>query len=136
MTTTTVVARLTKSQKFEAIANYMASLPADTEVCGIPAPVLAEAMVHEIDLLAKKNAKPNGERKPTATQEANAVVRGDIVTYMAEGERYTVTDIMKLVPSMAEFSNQKATALVRQLVLNGELVKTTEKGKSYFSLAD
>lgn len=135
MITTNVVVRLTKSQKFEAIASYMESMDSEAEVGGIPAAVLAKAMRHELELLAKKNAG-TGERKRTATQEANAVVRGDIVTYMVEGERYTVTDLMKLVPSMAEFSNQKATALVRQLVLNGELVKTTEKGKSYFSLAD
>lgn len=88
---------------------------------------------HELELLDRKN---NTLRKPTATQQANMDYKQDIIDYMVPGERYTVTDLMKGIETLSEFSNQKVTALVRQLVLDGSIAKATEKGKSFFSLAE
>ena len=87
---------------------------------------------HEIELLDKKSA---GNRKPTKTQVANEGIKADIVSGMVEGERYTVTDLIKNNEALADFSNQKVSALVNQLVKADKVVRTTEKGKTYFSLA-
>lgn len=88
---------------------------------------------HELELLAKKNS---AEKKPTAVQVANEGIKGDIVAGMEQGKQYTITDLMKSIPACAELSNQRVSALVRQLVTDGVVVRTEEKRKAYFSLAD
>lgn len=88
---------------------------------------------HELELLAKKNS---AEKKPTAVQVANEGIKGDIVAGMENGKKYTITDLMKSIPACAELSNQRVSALVRQLVTDGVIVRTEEKRKAYFSLAD
>lgn len=81
--------------------------------------------------------KKNASRKPTATQKANEVIAEGIVDYLAEnGGKHTVTELIKLVPECAELTNQKVSAILRGLILADRIVKTTEKGKSLFSLAD
>ena len=47
----------------------------------------------------------------------------------------TVSEVMKANEVLAELSNQKVSYLMRTLVENKEVVKTVEKGKSYFRLA-
>lgn len=132
-TSTTSSVRYTKADKFAALAEYMDSMDVEADVCGIPAGVLSEAMRHEIELLSRKNV---GTHKPTAKQVENAGVKEDILAHMEPGVSYTVSDLLKLVPSLSEASNQKATALVRQLVLDGRVTKTEDKRKSYFTLSE
>ena len=40
------------------------------------------------------------------------------------------------VLEFSEYSNQKLSALVKQLVDNGEILKTVDKKKSYFEVAE
>lgn len=80
------------------------------------------------DLVAKKNAT----RKPTKAQAENETVKEQILAVMDNGVDYTVTDIMKAVGLE---SNQKASALVRQLKDDGKVVRKEVKGRAYFSLA-
>ena len=47
----------------------------------------------------------------------------------------TVTEIQSKDNVLGDLSNQKVSALIRQLVESGEVVKTVDKKKSYFSLA-
>ena len=82
--------------------------------------------------VAKKNAGTNGEKKLTATQEANLLLKDAIYKAMTEGGKYTVTDIMKLVPELDGLSNQKVNALVAQMVKTGVLERVEEKRKAYF----
>jgi DNA-binding MarR family transcriptional regulator len=88
---------------------------------------------HELELLAKKNST---DRKPTAQQTANEVIKTAILDGMTSGRFYTVTEIQKEIPKCTELSNQKVTALIRQLKDAGLVVKTEDKRKSYFSLAE
>ena len=79
--------------------------------------------------LAKRNA---GERKPTKTQVANENVKAEILTFLANGEKHTATEIMTAVGIE---SNQKATALLKQLK-EAELITREEiKRKAYFAIA-
>ena len=48
---------------------------------------------------------------------------------------YTVTDLIKGVPGLADYSNQRVSALLRQMIEANTVVKTIDKRKSYFSLA-
>ena len=79
----------------------------------------------------KKNSR---ERKPTATQTENADLKVAILGSMECGEKYTITDLMKSVPELEGLSNQRVSAIVRQLKESGELVREEIKRKAYFSL--
>lgn len=88
---------------------------------------------HEIELLDKRNSK---ERKPTATQQANEVIKEDIVAYLENVNKpQSITDIIKNAEGCEDLSNQRVSALVRQLKEAGKVVRTEEKGRAYFSLA-
>ena len=112
------VKKMTKREMFEMIkANH--NLSAD-EIAFID---------HELELLAKKNS---AEKKPTAVQVANEGIKADIFDGMEIGKKYTITDLMKEIPACAELSNQRVSALVRQLVADGSVERTEEKRKAYF----
>ena len=53
---------------------------------------------------------------------------------MEIGESYTITDMLKNFECCANLTNQKASALVRQLKEDGLVERTESKGKAYFSL--
>lgn len=110
--------KMTKREMFEMIkANH--NLSAD-EIAFID---------HELELLAKKNS---AEKKPTAVQVANESIKADILNGMEIGKKYTITDLMKEIPACAELSNQRVSALVRQLVIDKAVERTEEKRKAYF----
>ena len=88
---------------------------------------------HEVELLEKKSSK-SGQTK---TQKENVEVMEKIKSALGEvGKAVTITELQAASAEMAEYSNQKLSALLKKLVESGEVVKTTEKKKSYFSLAE
>lgn len=95
---------------------------------------LVKFIENELNLLAKKSS---GEKKPTAVQLANEELKESILDYMATNPNLlmTITDMQKNIEGLAELSNQKVSALVRQLKDEGKVEKIEEKRKSYFRLA-
>ena len=88
----------------------------------------------KLDALKASIAKKNSaERKPTATQKANEDYKTAILEFMEVGKKYTITDLMKEVVELADLSNQRVSALVRQLKEEGLVKRTEEKRKAYFS---
>lgn len=79
--------------------------------------------------------KNSAERKPTATQTENAGLKVAILNAMVEGQAYTITDLMKSVPELADLSNQRVSAIVRQLKDEGEVTREEIKRKAYFTKA-
>ena len=113
--------KVTKREKFEM-------LKALSEVQANP--MLTEFITHELELLAKKNTS---EKKPTAVQVANEGLKQTIMDVLNEnGGLMTVTDIQKSCEELSELSNQKVSALVRQLKDDGKVEKVEEKRKAYF----
>ena len=86
---------------------------------------------NELVLLAKKNS---AEKKPTAQQTANAGIMSAIVEGMEPNRLYTVTEIIKSIPECAELTNQRVSALLRQLVEGGKVKRTEDKRKAYFQV--
>lgn len=115
--------KMTKMQKFEMLSKLDAVKSN---------PVLSEFVAHEMELLSKKNS---AEKKPTAQQTANAGIQTAILENMEVDKKYTITDIIKSVPECADLTNQRVSALVRQLVDAGKVIRTEDKRKAYFSLA-
>lgn len=88
---------------------------------------------HEIELLDKRNSK---DRKPTANQQANELIKQDILAYLGDVDNpQSITDIIKGAEGCEDLSNQRVSALVRQLKEAGKVVRTEVKGRAYFSLA-
>lgn len=125
-TTTTSTPRMTKRDYFGILRD---TFPTDHPQYD----AVMEFIDHEVDLLARKNASI---KKPTATQTANVGIKDDMVACMEPGVWYTTTDLLKLVPALADYQVQKASALARQLVLEGKLVKAEDKRKTVFALAE
>lgn len=88
---------------------------------------------HEVELLNKKSSK-SGETK---TQKENKVLMEQLKEALGEmTEAVTISEFQtKSTHEVATLSNQKLSALLKKLVESGEVVKTTEKKKSYFALA-
>lgn len=83
--------------------------------------------------IAKKNS---AERKPTATQTANEGYKVAILDAMESGKGYTITDLMKSVDAIADLSNQRVSAIVRQMVESGSVTREEIKRKAYFTKVD
>ena len=96
---------------------------------------LAEFCDKQIELLAKKNTTKDGEKRMTATQKANEDIKADILDSMADNTAYTITQMIKEFPPISDLSNQKVSALMRQLVADGKVIRTEEKGVAYFTKA-
>jgi hypothetical protein len=92
---------------------------------------------NELELLKKKSEN----RKATKNQTENAEIKEVILTVLAEmsnGGR--ATDIMNAVKSVdtekyATLTNQRVSAILKQMVEEDTVVKTIDKKVSTFSLA-
>lgn len=88
-----------------------------------------EFLLHEIELLNKRNSYKSD--KPTKAQRENAVRKEGIAAVMQDGEVYTATDIAKAMGE--DWSAQRASALLKQMVEAGAVVKAEVKRRSYFA---
>ena len=116
MTTT----KITKRDRFNALL----SIPAVQADRG-----LVDFINHELELLAKKNS---AGKKPTAQQTANEAIKSAILDGMEDNRLYTITELQKSIPTCAELSNQRVSAIVRQMV-GVSINRTEDKRKAYFS---
>ena len=117
--TTTTAKKITKREKFEMLMT-IAEVKAN--------PILSEFIERELELLAKKNS---AEKKPTAQQAENEAIKETILENLTSC--MTISEMQKSIPDLAEYSNQKISALMRQLILEGLVKKVEDKRKSYFS---
>ena len=95
-------------------------------------PTYVAYLENELALLDKKAQN----KKATKTQEQNVGIKATILKVLTTIGSGTVTDIQNGNEELSALSNQKVSALVRQLVESGEVVKTTDKKKPIFSLAE
>lgn len=87
---------------------------------------------HELELLEKKNS---ADRKPTKAQVENEELKTLIYDSLSAQEKpVTISELQSAVVEVGEMSNQKVSALIRQLVSDGLVKRTEEKRKAYFSV--
>ena len=67
-------------------------------------------------------------------QEENENIKVDILDNLSS-EGVTVSELQAKSDVLGGLSNQRVSALLRQLIAEGKVVKTVDKKKSYFSLA-
>lgn len=104
-------------------------------------PELVAFIDHEVELLNKKNSG----NSQTKTQKENAVIAEMLVGELAKaGKPITITDLMNeseviqnyVLENGNRLTNQKISAIFKQLGEANRIVKVTDKKKSYFSVAD
>lgn len=90
---------------------------------------LVDFIDHEIELLSKKSSKV----APTKTQVENEKIKEKIVATLVELGKYaTITEIQNANTELADLSNQKISALLKQLYDNQVIDKVIDKKKAYF----
>jgi HSP90 family molecular chaperone len=120
--------KMTKKDYF----NELATLVASAEISAENKEALQSFINHEIELLSRKSNNTSDSKK-VKEQEG---VMGEILEALATvTEPVTISELQKAVPRMAEYSNQKLSAMLRKLAEMQKVNKTIEKKKSYFSLA-
>lgn len=94
---------------------------------------LVKFIDHELELLNRKNAS---DRKLSGNALANVGLREEIVKILAHEPKrlFTATEIQKAMNG--EYSNQRVSALLKQLKEEGKVVKIEEKRKSFFQFAE
>lgn len=78
---------------------------------------------------AELHEKQNTNRKPTKMQEENKRIKETILNFMEQGKTYSTTEIQK---GIGLDSNQKVSALMRQLRDAGAVERSEIKGRAHF----
>ena len=87
---------------------------------------------HELELLNKK-----ASTKSTKVNEEQVALMEKIVNALNEiGRSVTISELQKENAEMAEYSNQKLSAMLKKLVDNKQVTKIVDKKKSYFTTAE
>lgn len=114
---------MTKKEMFARIATINAK---DAEIVAF--------CEHEIELLSKKGS---GSHKPTKTQLENEGYKRAMLETLAEvGRPLTISELMDTCPALAGLKNQRVSALMTQLKNASLVVRTEDKKKAYFSIAE
>lgn len=122
--------RLTKKDYFEMIKGVCADRTDIIDFCN-----------HEIELLSRKNSKTGA----TKTQKENEIVANMLVEELTKvGKPITITDLMNTSETVKNYTlengnnltNQKISAIFKQLVESNRIVKVVDKKKSYFSIGE
>lgn len=86
-------------------------------------------------LMAIKNKSHRPSKADTAKQIENDKLADIIIETLMNSENpMTITEMQKSNEKLAEYSNQKISAILRKLVESAQVIKTVEKKKSYFSV--
>lgn len=114
-----------------AVAAMTDSMPTDC-------PYTKDEVVAKLnEMIVQLDKKPAGEKAMTENQKQNVGFKADILTYLADGQKRTATEILNGVESFPDgMTNQRVSALLRQLYLDSKVQKETVKGKTLFWTAE
>lgn len=119
--------KMTKREKFEMLK----ALVADNAM-------LVEFIDHEIELLdnkkSKGNAKANEKMEKSVELVYNALVSA--VVPVTASELIAKGGLDELSNEFGVVSTQKVSAYLNKLVASGKVVKSIDKKKTYFRIAD
>ena len=94
---------------------------------------LVEFVDHELELLNKK-ANRTGTTK---TQKENEGIKEKIIEALVRiATPVTITELQEQDEEMAQYSNQKISALLTQLIKEEKVVRSKDKKKSLFTIAE
>ena len=130
--------KITRREMFVRISDFIASVESEEEGFQQRQDEMIDFINHQIKMLddRKKNSA-NGEKKLSKEQEQNLVFSEHIWEQMEAERSYSTSDLMKELPVVEEFleitgkemSTQKMSSLMKTLVDDGRVIKTTDKRK-------
>lgn len=95
--------------------------------------IVKNYLVHELELLDKKSTS----RKTTANQENNKEIKEMIIAKLVElGRSVTISELQKESAELGEYSNQKISALLKQLKEDGRVDKMKDKKATLFFVTE
>lgn len=119
--------KMTKKEMFTLIATLNASNQEIVDFCN-----------HEIELLEKKksngNAKANEKMENSVELVYNALVSA--IVPVTASELIAKGGLDELANEFGVVSTQKVSAYLNKLVASGKVVKSVDKKKTYFRVAD
>jgi hypothetical protein len=119
--------KMTKKQKFEMLK----ALVADNAM-------LVEFIDHEIELLDNKKSKGNAKANEKMEKSVELVYEAlaNAVVPMTASELIAKGGLDELANEFGVVSTQKVSAYLNKLVASGRVVKSVDKKKTYFRVAD
>ena len=95
--------------------------------------IFVDFLTHERELLEKKSSN-SGQTK---TQKENETIKAKIVETLRElNKPVIINELQGANEELANYSNQKISALLTQLVNNKIVERVVDKKKAYFKLVD
>lgn len=119
----------------EVITNVMNGV--DTDLASSELSEAVAKLSGMAEKLAEKRSTPSKADKEKSAE--HKAIADEIILVLSTEETVTngmtVSEMQKASDKLAEYSNQKISAILRKMVDNGTIVKTVDKKKSYFSIA-
>lgn len=84
---------------------------------------------HEIELLDKKKSSNTKTKTQVENDNLKEIIKGVLVE---QGKPLSIVEIQTFNETLSTLSNQKMSALLKQLYDNKEIGKKVEKKKAYF----
>ena len=129
--------KITRREMFVRISDFIASVDSEEEGFQQRQEEMIDFINHQIKMLDDRKKSANGEKKLSKEQEQNLVFSEHIWEQMEAERSYSTSDLMKELPVVEEFleitgkemSTQKMSSLMKLLVDDGRVIKTTDKRK-------
>ena len=119
----------------EVITNVMNGV--DTDIASSELSEAIAKLSGMAEKLAEKRSTPSKADKEKSAE--HKAIADEIILVLSTEETVTngmtVSEMQKASDKLAEYSNQKISAILRKMVDSGAVVKTVDKKKSYFSIA-
>ena len=119
----------------EVITNVMNGV--DTDLASSELSEAIAKLSGMAEKLAEKRSTPSKADKEKSAE--HKAIADEIILVLSTEETVTngmtVSEMQKASDKLAEYSNQKISAILRKMVESGMVVKTVDKKKSYFSVA-
>ena len=130
--------KLTKKIALEAALCAIAGNPIKEYRNGEVVFTADEVSAKLMEMFNTLDKNSGSEKKMTEQQKQNLGFKSDMLALMADGKARTATEILNEVPTFAgtNMTNQRVSALLRQLILDGKVKKDFVKDKAYFSMIE
>ena len=119
----------------EVITNVMNGV--DTDLASSELSEAITKLSGMAEKLAEKRSTPSKADKEKSAE--HKAIADEIILILSTEETVTngmtVSEMQKASEMLAEYSNQKISAILRKMIESKTIVKTIDKKKSYFSLA-
>ena len=119
----------------EVITNVMNGV--DTDIASSELSEAITKLSGMAEKLAEKRSTPSKADKEKSAE--HKAIADEIILVLSTEENVTtgmtVSEMQKASDKLAEYSNQKISAILRKMIDSGTIVKTVDKKKSYFSIA-